>query len=347
MSDAAPRRAPASSWARRLARIALATLACLGLVELTVRIATGSLLTWASPDDRERYGIVDPVVGRLLRPGLSARLPGGATVRTGEHGIRLNGAAAPPAGGALTLVGGDSFAFGDEVEDHESWPAVLEGLTGHRVVNAGVPGFGLDQAVLRVSALAGHYAPRTIVVSFIPHDVVRCEMSFWSGHAKPYFELVPSGLRLHRAPEPAPALSPVLTGLLSRSVAIERFFGRSLHWDGPDTVVHHQGREVACLLMEQLAALGREHGASVVLVAQPQRATSAAEERELAAGVGACAERNGLRFLDLFPLLDRLAPAERERLFRRHMTPEGNRFVAGELAAFLAAGASSPRGEAR
>ena len=59
--------------------------------------------------------------------------------------------------GPLTLAAGDSFTFGDEVNDDESWPAALEQLTGRRVINAGVPGFGLDQAVLRAEQLMGYH----------------------------------------------------------------------------------------------------------------------------------------------------------------------------------------------
>src|SRR5947209_20036859 len=57
---------------------------------------------------------------------------------------------------------------------------------------------------------------------------------------------------------------------LSRSVLIEALFHDALRSDGPDTFEHHRGDEVACLLLDRLAALGRERGAAVVLLAQPQ-----------------------------------------------------------------------------
>jgi hypothetical protein len=47
------------------------------------------------------------------------------------------------------LVTGDSFSEGEEVKDGETWPAYLQGLLRRRVINAGVSGFALDQAVLR------------------------------------------------------------------------------------------------------------------------------------------------------------------------------------------------------
>ena len=40
---------------------------------------------------------------------------------------------------------GDSFTFGDEVNDGQTWPAQLQQLTGRRVINGGVSGYGFDQ----------------------------------------------------------------------------------------------------------------------------------------------------------------------------------------------------------
>src|SRR5207249_1903579 len=94
--------------------------------------------------------------------------------------------------------------------DEDSWPAVLERLTGRRLINAGVPAFGLDQTVLRSEQLVQIYSPDLIIVSFIPDDVRRSEMSYFSGHAKPYFDLDGGKLRLYPAPvPPRSALAPV------------------------------------------------------------------------------------------------------------------------------------------
>jgi hypothetical protein len=55
---------------------------------------------------------------------------------------------------------GDSYTFGDEVSDDETWPAILERLTHHRVVNGEVSGYGTAQARLRGTQLlsAGNYS---------------------------------------------------------------------------------------------------------------------------------------------------------------------------------------------
>jgi hypothetical protein len=323
------------AWKHRLLLVALGACGALLLIELSVRIATHSVFARQSKDSESR-ALTDPAVGRIPKPGISFRHPSGFTITIGDYGTRWNGDTTPRAERPLTLAVGDSFAFGDGVNDEESWPAVLERLSGRRVINAAVPGFGLDQAVLRATQLAGVYAPDIIIVSFIPHDVLRCEMSYWSGHPKPYFDIDAGGLRLHTAPVPSRSVFAPLKRLLSASVAMDLLFTRFLYWDGPEeVVVHRRGREVACLLMERLAALGRTHHARIVLLAQPQEPTATPEQLEIKNAVLACAEANHLLALDLFPVIGRLPLEQRTALFPRHMSPEGNQLVASELARFL------------
>lgn len=325
----------------KLLAISLGVVAGLLLVELVSRVALRTLLQFRDRDS-PRLAVVDPLVGHIPKPALSLRLPNGAAVTIEEHGTRGNGPTPARAERPLVLAVGDSFAFGDEVDDEDSWPAVLERLTGGRVINGAVPGLGFDQIVLRAEQLAAIYAPDVIVVSFIPHDVLRCEMSYWSGNAKPYFEIDDGALQLHAAPPPRSWLAP-LKPYLAMSAAMRLLFPRFLRWEGPyEEIVHRQGREVACLLMERLAALGRARGARVVVLAQPQEASAPQDQVDIKDGTLVCARANDLATLDLFPVLDRMTPEQRERLFRNHMTPEGNRVVAEELSRFLGGVPSTP-----
>src|SRR5262249_20307376 len=144
------------------------------------------------------------------------------------------------------------------------------------------------------------YAPDTIVVSFIPHDVLRCEMSYWSGFSKPYFDIDDSGLHLHPAEIPPPPPLASVRRLLSNSVTLDKLFPRFLHWEGPEMeIAHHRGREVACLLIQRIAELGRARKARVVILAHPQQPTSTPEDLEIKNGVLACAHANQLQTLDL------------------------------------------------
>ena len=317
---------------------ALGVVASVVLIEVGARLATGS---WSTLRVRggEDYHVVDPVIGHVPRPGTAIRHPSeGFQVTIGAHGTRLNGDTPARAERPLRLAVGDSFAFGDDVDDEDSWPAILERHTGARVINAGVPGFGLDQAVLRAEQLAAVYAPDTIVVGFIPHDVLRCQMSYWSGNAKPHFDLDDAELRWHAAPTPpAPWYAPLMP-LLAMSATVDLLFPTFLHWEGPYEVhAHAQARAVACALMARLATLSRATGARVVVLAHPQQPTSTAEHVELKDGVLACAATHDLVVVDLFPTFDALPLEQRAALFRGHLTPRGNRLVATQLADRLAA----------
>jgi hypothetical protein len=50
---------------------------------------------------------------------------------------------------AAVLVVGDSFTFGDQVSDDETWPACLEATLHRGVDNGGVFGYGAAQALRR------------------------------------------------------------------------------------------------------------------------------------------------------------------------------------------------------
>ena len=47
------------------------------------------------------------------------------------------------------LFSGDSFTFGDGVDDKNTFPSIFQAVTGRKVINAGVPGYGIDQMYLR------------------------------------------------------------------------------------------------------------------------------------------------------------------------------------------------------
>jgi hypothetical protein len=314
--------------------------ATLLVLELGARALTGSLASWGPAADVGAHSTADPDLGYVLRDDVAVRVREGFEVRTRRHGIRSNGDQRPSRERPITLVVGDSFAFGDEVLDSETWPAALERAIDAPVVNAAVPGFGLDQSVLRAERLAPIVAPDRIVVSFVPHDVRRCAMSIWSQHAKPWFDVESGRLRAHPMDGRA-AWRQWIAPTLSRSVLIESLFHDALRSDGPDTFEHHRGDEVACLLLDRLAALRRDRGATVVLLAQPQTPLpldlrypgdpgDPRPDAELASIVIACADRRGLPVVDAISAIAALPAARREALFRcdGHNSPEGNRVIA-------------------
>jgi hypothetical protein len=324
----------------RAGLVVVSVVATLLALEVGARVVTGSLGSWGPAAEIGEHWVVDPGLGYVLRDDVAVRVRPGYEVHTGRHGIRSNGDGRPSRERPITLVVGDSFAFGDEVLDAETWPAALERGIDAPVLNAAVAGFGLDQSILRAERLAPVLAPDRIVVSFIPHDVRRCAMSIWSHHAKPWFDVDAGRLRAHPMARYA-AWRHAIAPTLSRSVLIDSLFHYGLRSDGPDTFEHHRGDEVACLLLDRLTALGRERGATVVLLAQPQTPlpTDARypadpgdprSDAELAAIVIACAKQRRLEVVDAIAAVAALPAARRAELFRGkgHNSPEGNRLIA-------------------
>jgi len=276
-----------------------------------------------------------------------------------SDGVRSNGAP-PPAAGPVVLAVGDSFTFGDEVDDAETWPSHLERLLGRPVVNGGVFGYGFDQIALRAEQLLDRLAPEVLIVSIVADDVLRCEYSYryaW----KPYFEIVDGALALRNVPVPTPdratpgesALRRVLRASFLADFVLRRIDPED--WLLPDSIrVHRRGVEVGRLLVDRLAARAQREGVALLLVLQWVPGANAAPAHAIAAR----AAHRGVEVLDLENALRAgvdAGHARVESLFRMHaraghppvaghMTGAGNARVATAIAVQLRAMGVVPGG---
>ena len=119
------------------------------------------------------YIVPDAHLGWTIRP--NGRSTDGL-FQSDARGLRC-GAAAPPEtlGAAALLLSGDSFTHGDELPWESTWSAQLQQQLGvaHRVHNAGVPGYGTDQALLRAEALLPELRPKQVVMALCRDDLLR------------------------------------------------------------------------------------------------------------------------------------------------------------------------------
>ena len=114
----------------------------------------------------------------------------------------------------LIAVLGDSYAFGEKVRYEDAFPAQLEERLGpqYRVLNFGVPGYGVDQSYLRYISDVLSWKPEIVVFSFVWHDLLRTMSVYsflsFSGFgiplSKPRFLLTPAGLKQINVPTLAP-----------------------------------------------------------------------------------------------------------------------------------------------
>ena len=114
----------------------------------------------------------------------------------------------------LIAVLGDSYAFGEKVRYEDAFPSQLEESLGpqYRVLNFGVPGYGVDQSYLRYVSDALSWKSEVVVFSFVWHDLLRT-MSVYSflsfsgfdmPFSKPRFLLTSAGLQQINVPTLSP-----------------------------------------------------------------------------------------------------------------------------------------------
>jgi lysophospholipase L1-like esterase len=352
-SDAAPR--AAAPWKLLLLAGVSVCVALLG-VELALRVFAGQL--FGRPDAAggairmvgTRYpGSYDARLGWVPTPGSHPHNVWNTTVTIEPDGRRSNGAPPPP--GRPILAVGDSFTFGDEVGDAETWPAQLERELGTPVRNAGVFGYGLDQIALRAEELLAHEPAAALVVSIVPNDVMRCEYAYryaW----KPWFSVRDGALVLEGVPVPEPGRAtpaePAPRRWLRWSFLADLVYRRidPDDWLLPDSVrMHRHGVEVGALLVERLDALARAHGVPWLLVLNwyPRA------DLEPARGVVARAHALGAEVVDMRPIVaaelasGRASLADLYSIHAKpgrpldvgHMTRAGNALVARAIAAHL------------
>src|SRR5262249_46829988 len=68
---------------------------------------------------------------------------------------------------------GDSFTYGAEVDDPDTWQAQFEGMTGKGILNFGSGGYGLDQAVLKFEKYGPQYPTPFVILGLYPHEYRR------------------------------------------------------------------------------------------------------------------------------------------------------------------------------
>lgn len=137
--------------------------------------ALANLQRQADPDKYARFleASYDPDLGWDNRQPLSRDAENclGQSVRYtfNEWAGRETGSAAP----FDILVVGDSYTFGHEANDEESYPYRLAELTGRSVGNFGVGGYGPYQAVLKFERLLQTHPGATVAILGITYENIR------------------------------------------------------------------------------------------------------------------------------------------------------------------------------
>lgn len=266
----------------------------------------------------------DPELGWTPRPG--KHVIHGATATVNAEGRRVTPPGLPAAQRVALL--GDSFTYGEEVEDQETFAWGLAERTPYRVVDYGVPSFGVDQMVLRLERDVLAEAPDVVVMAISSPMFIR-SMAPWDAWMKPYFTLEDGQLVPHNTPVPPPA--EVLDGLAElRIVDLARIWYDTLTHNLQDPI------RIAALneaLLRRGQAAARDAGAVPVILWLPIP--------ELVGNRRAARMPVALRVLCAEPEAFCVDPTARFRAAREqgvelvrgaHYSPEAHRLVAHALA---------------
>ena len=113
-------------------------------------------------------------VTSVTRRGFAVRVAGAGLLAAALAGCgRDKKTAQPVPPGSTVLALGDSLTVGTGASTETSYPAVLAGLTGWNVVNAGVSGDTSAQALARLPALLAEHQPKLVIVSIGGNDFLR------------------------------------------------------------------------------------------------------------------------------------------------------------------------------
>jgi hypothetical protein len=314
---------------------------------------TGNI-TWAIHDAR---------LGWVMRPNFTTpwKIDGKRSVR-GDYGARMSGSQVVPLQQGAVLLVGDSFGFGAEVSDADSWPAQLERMTGTQVINAAVGGYGFDQIVLYAEELLPRLKPRRLLVQTrLEFGISVARLSIFGGAQKPYFSVQDRELVLKNEPVPIVATRAEigwLRSILGHSYLVQYVMTRLdllQWWAAPAmgtkfALSNGEAVDVTCLLMQRLAMLRDRYGTPIDLVLQyagvDGTETKLAWEADRARVIG-CADQAKLGIVDVLDSLRSIYRTEGAAAYRRlwvmhdndrvwgHMSAEGNRLVAERVFAYL------------
>lgn len=252
--------------------------------------------------------------------------PRSLTIRSNSQGFRQVRELGKEDVRPHVLVTGDSFTFGQGVEESERFTDRIETLRPElRVDNVGMTGWGLDMMLLALETVVPRTQPDIVVIAIFYDDFRRVRARYSGlGFSIPRFSVERGELVLEPYPRPT---------LLER-LHLYQAYNRALR--GPYRPMAGPTRTewtINDLIVDRFGELGETFGFETVLLYLPSRRTGRVNENRRE-WVRESAERRDFTFLDLTEPIHRdtaayFIPHD------GHYTPAGHAVVAAALAPVL------------
>lgn len=202
--------------------VALATLAAL---EILLRVADFRELR-EGVNERSLSYRHDAELGWFPAPNSSSTVANARTFRVQHNSLGLRDIELAPDARPVILFLGDSFVWGVDAEADERFTELLRPrISSHKIVAAGVSGYGTDQEYLLLQRLWPKIEPAVVVLVFCTQNDRQDNSTNirYEGYQKPYFATAPDGsLVLSGQPVPTSRLQGIKEAWLVRHLWLAR-----------------------------------------------------------------------------------------------------------------------------
>jgi len=218
-----------------------------------------------------KYATYHPLRGWAVMPNVTNMTPfgKGKVVNSNANGLRgtTQYSYARTPGKQRILVLGDSFTFGTDVSDNETYSHYLEAaLPNTEVLNLGVQGYGQDQMLLYLQEEGVKYHPDIVILGFAFMDTYRNLWKFFA-FAKPKFELTPDSLKLTDVPVPSPEQVLAEEPYRSKAVDLAVILREKIRWSLGTN--ERQAKKLTRPILDEIVSTTRGIGAVPVFVYLP------------------------------------------------------------------------------
>ncbi len=289
-----------------------------------------------------KYSEYHPTRGWALMPNVKNMTPFGPGKFVNSNSKGLRGTTeyeyARTPGKQRILVLGDSFTFGTDVSDDETYSHYLEADLPHtEVLNLGIQGYGQDQMLLYLKEEGVKYHPDVVLLGFAHMDIHRNLWKFFA-FAKPKFDLTPAGLKLTNVPVPTPEQVLAEEPYRSKAVDTAVILTQKIRW--ALGMSEREARELTVPILDEIVGTTRSIGAVPVFVYLPayeevDDLSDSMSDQELYLD-DYCRERN-VACLFLRPRFVKAAKTGVKLESHFHWTADMHKMAAEEISQFLVA----------
>ena len=289
-----------------------------------------------------KYSTYHPTRGWAMIPNVKDMTPfgPGKFVNTNSKGLR--GTTEYPyarvPGKERILVLGDSFTFGTDVSDEETYSHYLEAdIPNTEVLNLGIQGYGQDQMLLYLKEEGVKYHPDVVLLGFAHMDIHRNLWKFFA-YAKPKYDLTANGVKLTNVPVPTPEQVLAQEPYRSKAVDTAVILNGKIRW--ALGLTERDARALTLPILDEIVATSRSIGAVPVFVYLPayeeidDLKDSMSEQEQYLDNY--CQVRN-VPCLFLRPRFVQEAKKGVKLESHYHWTPQMHKIAAEEIVKFLAA----------